>query len=95
LRVLVVQCVNCQEVGFATDHSNPDAALECGCCPGGEGHPVLPDGRPDHAANALACPGDHAEPHGVDVHGCTVCRPVKVILPPGQVVMQHAAGQGA
>lgn len=113
--MLVVQCVQCKQVGFALDHQNPDAAVDCGCCDGAApGHAVLPDGRPDH--RVLVCPTDHTgQPcpaggdcgvltppgedcpgghHGLGVDDCKACRPVTVTLPPGQVVMHHAGGEG-
>lgn len=100
--MLIVQCRSCQKIGFAQDHSNPDAFLTCSCCP--EPH--------DHAAAANACPQGHdgaecptgaaclvVTPEGEDcpgghcakgVDGCTVCRPVTVMLPPGGVEMKPA-----
>jgi len=42
--MLLVQCNGCKDTAFAGDHEDPDAALECGCCPHGDGH--------DHAAHA-------------------------------------------
>lgn len=81
--MLIVQCNGCKQVGFAQNHQAPDGALDCECCPGGKGHPVLPDGRPDHAAMANSCSGQHDGSACPDGTNCIVLTPLGEDCPGG------------
>lgn len=70
-----LHCPKCGAWAVVPDLRDPDAALQCGCCPLDHHH--------GHAANACACNGDPGLDPGHE--DCTVCRPITITPLPGTI----------